>query len=184
MMHAAKRTHQKPPARERGMALLVVLWIVVAAALIVSAFNATVQSGVSFIGSEVQLSKSEALLDAGVEIAVSRLIDEEESRRWVPDARPYTVEFAGAKLAISIRDAGGDIDINKSDQELLMGLLRQFAGSEAKAGRLRDRILLARGEMPGKPAEKPVNANDGPKKDPPPTRRRSWMWHSFAVSRA
>jgi general secretion pathway protein K len=165
-MHAAGRPLQEPPARERGMALLVVLWIVVAAALIVSAFNATVKSGVSFIGSEVQLSKSDALLDAGVEIAAARLIDEEESRRWVADGRAYAVAFAGAKLSIAIRDTGGRIDINKSDPELLMGLLRQFAGSEAKAGLLRDRILLARGEMPGKPAEKQVNANDGAVKKP------------------
>ncbi len=107
MMHAAKRSDRSTPARERGMALLVVLWIIVAAALIVSAFNATVKSGVSFIGSEVQLSKTEALLDAGVEIAAARLIDEEEARRWVPDGRSYTVAFAGAELAIAITDTGG-----------------------------------------------------------------------------
>jgi general secretion pathway protein K len=134
--------------RERGIALLLVLWIIVAAALVVSAFNATVRSGVSFVGSEVQLSKSEALLDAGVEIAAGRLIDEEEERRWVPDGRPYRVAFAGAELAISVRDTNSYIDVNKADPRLVMGLLRRFAESEAKAGRLRDRILLARGKPP------------------------------------
>jgi general secretion pathway protein K len=39
--------------------------------------------------------------------------------------------------------------VNKADPRLLMGLLRRFAESEAKAGRLRDRILLARGKPPG-----------------------------------
>jgi len=147
------------------MALLVVLWIIVAAALVVSAFNATVRSGVTFVGSEVQLSKTEALLDAGLEIAAARLIDEEEVRRWVPDGRPHRVAFAGAELAIGIRDTSGHIDINKADKQLLMGLLRQFAGSEAKAGRLCDRILQVRAKAPGakeKAAEQELNSDGEP----------------------
>jgi general secretion pathway protein K len=126
------------------MALLVVLWIVVAAALIVSAFNATVRSGVSFVSSEVELAQVEALLDAGTEIAAARLIDDDEARRWLPDGSPHVVSFAGADIAIRISDANGLVDLNKADKELLLGLLRQFAGSEAKAKRLRDRILQAR----------------------------------------
>jgi len=74
---------------------------------------------------------------------------DEEERRWVPDGRSHRVAFAGAELAISVRDTTGYIDINKADPRLLMGLLRRFAESEAKAGRLRDRILLARGTPPG-----------------------------------
>lgn len=133
-------------ARQRGLALLVVLWIIVSAALVVSAFNAAVRSGVSFVGSEVQLTRTEALLDAGVEIAAARLTDEEEERRWLPDATRHHVAFAGVELAIAIGDANGLVDLNKADKELLMGLLRQFAGSELKAGQLRDRIVLARGK--------------------------------------
>jgi general secretion pathway protein K len=133
-------------ARQRGLALLIVLWIIVSAALVVSAFNAAVRSGVSFVGSEVQLTRTEALLDAGVEIAAARLMDEEEARRWQPDATRHDVAFAGVELAITIEDANGLVDLNKADKELLMGLLRQFAGSELKAGQLRDHILRARGK--------------------------------------
>ena len=136
-------------ARERGIALLIVLWVIVALALLVSAFNATVKSGVSFVGSEVQLSKTEALLDAGVELAAARLIDEDEGRRWAADGRAHVVTFAGARLAISIRDSSGYVDINKADSKLLMGLLRRYSGSESNAARLRDRILLARGKSAG-----------------------------------
>lgn len=137
------------PSRERGLALLVVLWIIVAAALVVSAFNAAVKSGVSFVDSEIVLAKADALLDAGAEIAAARLVDEEESRHWVPDGTPHTIAFAGARIAIAIADAGGRVDLNKADPQLLMGLLGQFADSERQAARIRDHILLARGEMPG-----------------------------------
>jgi general secretion pathway protein K len=124
--------------------LLIVLWVVVAAALLVSAFNATVKSGVSFIGSEIQLSKTEALLDAGLELAVGRLIDEEAARRWLPNGRPHIVSFAGRRLAISITDPSGLIDLNKADPELLLAFLRRFAGNDSKSALLRDSIVLAR----------------------------------------
>jgi general secretion pathway protein K len=132
-------------ANERGLALLIVLWVVVAAALLVSAFNATVRSGVSLAGAEVQLAQTEALLDAGVEIAASRLLDPDEARRWLASNVPVIVPLAGANLVINVSDANGRIDLNKADNELLVRFLRQFTGSESDAGRLRDRIVQARG---------------------------------------
>jgi general secretion pathway protein K len=152
---------ERSPVRERGMALLVVLWLIVAAALIVSAFGATVRSGVSFASSEVKFSKTEALLDAGAEIAASRLIDEDAARRWATDGRAYAITFAGATLTIAIRDASARIDVNKADKKLLLGLLRQFSKSEAKAGRLRDRILLVRGDASDNPEEQQTGKDAG-----------------------
>jgi len=152
-------THARADRRERGLALLIVLWIIVAAALIVSAFSATVRSGVSFVGSEVQLTKTQALLDAGAEIAAARLIDEEKDRAWVPDGSRHRISFAGSQLSIGIRDASGRIDLNKADKKLLMGLLRQFASSEVKAARLRDLILQARGRASANKTAKAMQAN-------------------------
>jgi general secretion pathway protein K len=153
---------------ERGLALLIVLWIIVAASLVVSAFNATVRSGTTLASSEVQLARSEALLDAGAEIAVSRLIDEEKGRRWRPDGKSHVVPFEDAELIISIRDANGLIDINKADKELLLRFLRQFAGSESNALRLRDRIVQARGKgAVEKPADR-EHGNEGESEDEPP----------------
>jgi general secretion pathway protein K len=143
---------------ERGLALLIVLWIIVAASLVVSAFNASVRSGTTLASSEVQLARSEALLDAGAEIAVSRLIDEEEGRRWRPDGKSHVVPFEDAELVISIRDANGLIDINKADKDLLLRFLRQFAGSESNSVRLRDRIVQARGKDA---LAKPANSSRG-----------------------
>jgi general secretion pathway protein K len=150
-------------ANERGLALLIVLWVVVAAALLVSAFNATVRSGVSLAGAEVQLAQTEALLDAGVEIAAGRLLDAEEGRRWLASNTPMIVPFAGAQLVINVSDANGRIDLNKADNELLVRFLRQFMGSEADAVRLRDRIVHARGKTADKDDGK-ADAKDAPKK--------------------
>lgn len=144
-MATSKRSH----AGERGMALLVVLWIIVAAALLVSAFNAVARSGALFMTSEVRLAQTEALLDAGTEIAAARLLDADEARSWQPDGSAHTLSFAGTELVIRIIDANGLVDLNKADKALLLGLIRQFAGSDAKAEQLAERIIAARGENAG-----------------------------------
>jgi general secretion pathway protein K len=155
-----------PDAGQRGMALLIVLWIVASAALLVSAFNAIARSGASFAASEVQLSKSEALLDAGVEIAASQMLGEKETRSWLPDGRPHAVEFKGASLTISVTDPNGLVDLNQANGDLLLSLLRSFAASEAEATKVRDAILEARGEESDDSAKKPKTAAP-PKAKPP-----------------
>jgi general secretion pathway protein K len=131
--------------RERGLALLIVLWVIVAAALLVSSFSVSVRSSIGFVASEVKLSGLEALLDGGVEVAAARLIDQNQKQRWRPNGRSHTVRFEDYELTISIRDANGLVDLNKADKDLLHNLLRQFTESEQRAVFLRDRILQARG---------------------------------------
>lgn len=130
--------------RERGLALLVVLWIIVSAVLLVTSFNATVRSGATFVASEVQLAKTEAALDAGAEIAAAHLIDTVKARRWTGDGSRRKVMFGDAELTISIVDANGLIDLNKTDDKLLLAFFRQFTGSETKAAQIRDNIMSAR----------------------------------------
>ena len=131
--------------RQRGVALLIVLWIIASAALLVSAFGVTARSGASLATSEIQITSAEALLDAGAEIAVARLIDEDAELRWLADGRPHQVVFAGANLKITIEDPNGLIDLNRADGDLLLGLFRQFTSSEQQAIEIRDRILEVRG---------------------------------------
>lgn len=134
-------------SRERGLALLVVLWIIVSAVLLVTSFNATVRSGATFVSSEVQLAKTEAALDAGAEIAAAHLIDAVEARRWPADGSRRRVVLGDAELSISILDANGLIDLNKADEKILQAFFRQFAGSEAKATQLLEYIKSARADV-------------------------------------
>ncbi len=141
-------TSPSPPtegAGERGVALLIVLWVVAAATMLVMTFNATVRSGLSFVHAEVGLSRSEAVLNAGVEIAVARLIHEDAGNKWRPDNQPRKVDFAGHRLRIRISDPNGLIDLNKADENLLLEFFKQFTSSDAAARGIRDKIKAARG---------------------------------------
>jgi general secretion pathway protein K len=149
--------------RERGMALLVVLWGVTAAALLVSAFNVTARSGANFMSSEIELTKAEALADAGLEIAAAHLIDQDQARRWRPDGRPRSLALGdGAKLTITIDDPNGLINVNKAQREVLLGLLSRAMGRPEDAEALVQGIMELRGKPPTEAGDSAPEARAAP----------------------
>lgn len=130
--------------REAGFVLLVVLWVLTSAVILVASFNAAARSGASSAISEIGLTKSEALLDAGLEIAAAHLIDEDEKRRWPGDGARRSIAFAGADLEITVRDASSLIDLNKSDEKLLRSFFAKLTNSTEGAALYTKVILDAR----------------------------------------
>lgn len=127
--------------RQRGIALVVVLWIVTLLALQVSLFNLTVRDAASLAGNELAAARGEALAAAGVELAGARLTEREIGRRWQANGGTQTVELGGAQLQIRITDEASRFDINEADPELLASLLRPYASSPAALAEWVDRII-------------------------------------------
>jgi general secretion pathway protein K len=115
--------------RERGFALLVVLWIVTLLALQVSIFNLTVRDAGALAGNEMAIARGEALTSAGVELAAARLAETDAEWRWDADGSTRQVSFGGARLYITITDEAGRFDINEIDGEVADSLLRPYGGS-------------------------------------------------------
>ncbi|SFV37358.1 type II secretion system protein GspK [Hyphomicrobium facile] len=135
--------------REAGFVLLVVLWVLTSAVILVASFNAAARSGASSAISEIGLTRSEALLDAGLEIAAAHLIDEDENRRWPGNGATHSMTFAGADLEITVRDASSLIDLNKSDEKLLRSFFAKLTNSTEKAAHYTNIILDARDAASG-----------------------------------
>ena len=112
--------------RQRGFALIVVLWIVTLIALQVSLFNLTVRDAGALAGNELAIARGEALAAAGVELAVARLLGTDRDRRWPADGRTREVRFGGALLGIRITDEAGRIDLNALAGELADALLQPY----------------------------------------------------------
>ena len=138
--------NSKTRNRERGMALLVVLWGITAAALLVSAFNVVARSGAIFVSSEVALTEAEALADAGLEIAAAHLIDDDKARRWRADGKPRRLVLGDAELIIAIGDPNGLVDVNKAQREVLLGLLSRAMAEPEDAEAILESILRMRGQ--------------------------------------
>jgi general secretion pathway protein K len=150
--------------RERGLALLVVLWGVTAAALLVSAFNVVARSGATFISSEVEFTEAEALADAGLEIAAAHLIGDDKAGRWRPNGKPHRLVLGAAELTIVLDDPNGLIDVNTASRAVLLGLLSRAMGGPDEAEPLLERLMKLRGK---EPAEAGRNAPETPQRAEP-----------------
>jgi general secretion pathway protein K len=124
--------------------LLVVLWVLTSAVLLVASYNAAVRSGAASTVSEVGLTKLDAILDAGLEVAAAHLIDQNEKQRWRGDGSQHRLKFADMELTIAVRDASGLVDLNKSDAVILHALFQKFTKSMGKAELYTNVILKAR----------------------------------------
>ncbi len=126
---------------ERGVVLVVVLWVVASMALLVSAFNATVRSGATVITSERISAERRGVLEGGLEIVAAQLLADKDAREWPRDGTSRTVKFGIHRLRAHVQNASGLVDLNQSDEVLLLGLIQEVAGSSADATMIRDRIL-------------------------------------------
>lgn len=127
--------------RQRGIALVVVLWIVTILALQVSLFNLTVRDAASLGSNELAMARGEALAAAGVELAAAHLLDSDQERRWQATGRARVVQFGGATLQIIVTDEAGRLDVNEAKEELLAAALRSHAPSASALAQWVERIL-------------------------------------------
>ena len=87
--------------RNRGIALVVVLWLVTILALQVSLFNLTVRDAASLGSNELAIARGEQLASSGIELAVAGILDPDPMRRWDAGGELRVVRFGGAVLEIS-----------------------------------------------------------------------------------
>ena len=127
--------------RCRGAALLLVMWLVLLLSGLVAgyAMSARIES-LQGNGAARGVVAGEAAR-AGVEYAVSRLLDQDPARRWAVDGRAYELPFGGAAVAIEVRDEAAKIDLNAAAPTLLAGLFEELGEPRERATRLAGAIV-------------------------------------------
>jgi general secretion pathway protein K len=150
---------QHPAGRERGAALLLVLWatLLLAALLVGVAASSRSHSQAALYGAEH--ARAGLAAQAGLAHAVAGLRAPDQQHQWVPDGRPYTFAFDGARVTVAVVDVSGMADLNAAPATLLSGIF-QAAGVDAlRAGQLADAVVSSRGGVPGRPGQ-PFRAID------------------------
>ena len=108
--------------QQRGVALVLVLWILLLVTVTTSAYTLTAR--MDQLEAHTVLSGTQARLaaEAGLNFAVLSLRDPNEQTRVVPDGRPYVMAYNGAQVEVRITDERGKLDINSAGEDVLKNL--------------------------------------------------------------
>ena len=123
--------------RPRGLALVMVLWVLVLLSVIAAGFTATTRTEMRLVANLVDGARAEAHAEAGVCRAILALLEPDETHHWRADGTVYTVPFEGGEVLISIQDESGKIDLNQAPPELLRGLFISIGLDELEADALK-----------------------------------------------
>ena len=162
--------------RERGVALVLVLWVVVLLGVIAGAMSMTQRSGVAMTANQRLEREGRALAEAGLNFMMLQLANRNkplQENPWPVDGRLHPWSFAGRRIWIGAAPESARIDLNQADERLLLGLLGSVGLDEEQATALRDAILDWRDADDGaRPqgaedddylaAGRPLGARDGP----------------------
>lgn len=132
----------KQLGRQRGLALIIVLWMVTLLSVIASSFAYSMRSDLLLARNLLLSSQAQALADAGVERALYELAKPEtDLRRWKADGLRREFELGGAKIAVTVTDESGKIDLNSAQDTLLKAALASCGLNEEQVSTVMDAIL-------------------------------------------
>jgi len=125
---------------ERGMVLVVVLWIVTLLAVMAGGFAYSMRVETRLATSTVERAQARAWIEAGVAYALAWQQDPEAQQQWPPNGDPREWSFGGGRLRIEIVDVGGLVNLNTADSALLGALLAAADVDPQDRERLADAI--------------------------------------------
>ena len=97
--------------RQRGVALLLVLWVLALLSLLLGGLAGWVQLQTRQAAWHRQHAQALMAAEAGMNLAVQGLLDPSQREQWVADGRERVVSFAGAALHIRVYSERGKLDL-------------------------------------------------------------------------
>jgi general secretion pathway protein K len=143
MIGRSRRQHRSASfSRERGVALIMVLWITVMLTVIGASFAYAMRNEALAARNTVSWAQARALADGAVYRTVFELLRPKVSPDvWAADGRSHAWDQDGAHIVVDAIDESGKIDINGASDALLRGLLKTAGGlDDAAASQLVDAI--------------------------------------------
>lgn len=125
----ARRLRSGFAARERGVALIVVLGFLAVMSLIVIGVVGAARNAVNSASRELVRAQAQAAVESGIDHAIGEILN---ARGFAPSlfTKPQVIEIGGFLVTVSARAEHAKIDINYADANLL-ALLFQAGGADA-----------------------------------------------------
>lgn len=119
--------------RQRGMALLLTLWLIALLATLLAGLAATVQLQLRQAAYQRDHAQGQLAARAGLSLAVAGLLAADLKARWRADGQPHRLVFAGSQLAIAVHSERGKLDLNAGAPDDLARLLGDCGAPAATA---------------------------------------------------
>jgi general secretion pathway protein K len=126
---------------QTGVALVMVLWILLLVTISSGAYTLMARMDQMEAHTIMWGTRARLAAEAGLNLAVLSLRDPEDEQRWVPDGRPYALQYDDVIIEIKVTDERGKVNINSADEETLVRLLVANELDESAAGALAAAIL-------------------------------------------
>ena len=127
-----------------GFILIVVIWVAALLALVAAAFVRSAQSHVRATAISIQTMRAELLADSVLSLValdlISRRLDASK-RRFPVDGTLVRCSFDGGRVVVVLQDAGGRVNLNTANDELLRALFVGLGASKAQASSYADAII-------------------------------------------
>jgi general secretion pathway protein K len=123
-MNSPSLIRHVPPARSRsrGVAFLLVLWVVAMLSVLLGSFALIARTELTQSRHLFDTTRARYAAEAGLDLAVYELRKNDPMMRWVGDGRPYSFGFGDADVEVKITDDSGKIDLNAPNEQMLTNL--------------------------------------------------------------
>jgi len=135
------RRAQPKQASQRGIALVVVLWLLVLLTVIAASHARIIRTETRLASNQVETGKARSLAEAGVHHAILELLVRDEEQRWPVNGNINRIRYEDGIVAIAIRDIRGLLDINMASATLLDRVLEGAGIEESQRQALVDATL-------------------------------------------
>lgn len=139
---AGHRPFRQRPAcsRQRGIALILVMWVLVLITILVGAFSLLARNENLEARNLFDGIRARAAAEAAMHRAAFEMRNPDLETRWIADGRVYEFFLGDAEVALSIIDETGKIDINSAPGETIARLFETQGLEPDDALRLADAV--------------------------------------------
>lgn len=139
--------HIRHLASQRGIALLLVLWVLTILTAIVFSFAFLTRTETHSTISFIERMKQRYCAEAGVERAIAEIIYRRKNLNnkdidiWRTDRTPYSGRVGDGHYTVRIIDESGKIDVNAASEILLKNLFSELGVKDSNADVIVDSIM-------------------------------------------
>ena len=108
--------------RQRGIALVMVLWLVVLLTIVAASFATHSRVETRMAGNLVEREKARLMAQSGLNRALMELMVKNTDQRWTFNGEAHELQAPQGSLRIAIRNASGLVDLNRASREVLYNL--------------------------------------------------------------